>query len=62
MPVRAIERSGTRAGDQLEVCAETVWLLGLGVLGALVIRAIRQARSPGRSLALITLLAVVANP
>jgi glycosyl transferase family 87 len=41
---------------------KTVWLLGLGVLAALVIRAIRGTRSPGRSLALITLLAVVANP
>ena len=46
----------------LGLLAKTVWLLGLGVLGALAIRAIREARSPGRSLALITLLAVVANP
>ena len=41
---------------------KSVWLLGLGVLTALVIQAIRDARSLGRSLALITLLAVVANP
>jgi len=41
---------------------KTVWLLGLGALAALVFRAIRDTRSPGRSLALVTLLAVVANP
>ena len=41
---------------------KSVWLLGLGVLTALVIRAIRETRSLGRSLALVTLLAVVANP
>jgi len=40
----------------------SVWMLGLGVLTALVIRAIRDARPLGRSLALITLLAIVANP
>jgi hypothetical protein len=39
-----------------------VWVLCLGVLTAIVIQAIRDARSLGRSLALITLLAVVANP
>jgi hypothetical protein len=39
-----------------------VWVLCLGVLTAVVIQAIRDARSLGRSLALITLLAVVANP
>ena len=42
--------------------AKTVWVAGLGVLAVLVIRAIRDARPIGRSIALITLLAVVANP
>jgi Glycosyltransferase family 87 len=41
---------------------KSVWVLCLGVLTGLAIQAIRGARSPGRSLALITLLAVVANP
>jgi hypothetical protein len=39
-----------------------VWALCLAVLAALVVQAIRDARPVGRSLALITLLAVVANP
>ena len=38
------------------------WSLSLAVLAALVIQAVRDARSLGRSMALTTLLAVVTNP
>jgi hypothetical protein len=44
------------------VLTKTVWVAGLSILTALAVRAIRDARPIGRSIALITLLAVVANP
>lgn len=44
------------------VLAKVLWGISLAVLTALVIRAIRDTRSIGRSVALITLAAVVANP
>jgi len=44
------------------VLTKSVWVLCLGVLAAFSIQAIRDARPLGRSIALITLLAVVANP
>jgi len=39
-----------------------LWGLGIAILAVFVIRAVRDARPIGRSIALVTLLAVVANP
>jgi hypothetical protein len=41
---------------------QVLWAVAVAVLIALVIRALRGARPFGRSLALLTLLAIVANP